>query len=365
MRTSTLAAIVGRRAPFLFAFFLLAFALAISAQGIALAQQAPQLVSKYAKTLPVDPTAAAWQEATPLDVPLTPQNVALPRLPQVSVPTVSVRSLNDGKQAAFRLEWADTTRDAHATKPDEFRDAAAILFPVGDFLPNICMGVAGQLTNLWHWKADWQEDIDKGYQEVREANPNLFKDSYNFVTGTPPFRLATDFGSAEARQFFPGLAAGNPIVNLQRTSPIEELLSAGFGTATSKAQQAVQGRGQWADGRWSVVFIRDLQAGDADSATLAQGKDVSMAFAVWNGANQEVGARKQLSSFVTLRVAGEQVLPPTKPPAIMAAGLGAREPLIAGGVVLVLTVVGLAAHWDRQREVARARAAERERGQLA
>lgn len=321
---------------------LVAGAVALSLRGTALAQQAPALVSVYVKDLPLDPTAAAWQQAPAVEVPLTPQNLALPRLTQASVPTLAVRSLNDGKRVAFRLEWADPTRDARATRPDEFRDAAAILFPVGDFLPNICMGVAGQLTNLWHWKADWQADIDRGFQDVTDANPNFYKDSYPFATGTPPFKVATDFASAEARQFFPGLAAGNPLSSMVRPSPVEELVSAGFGTATHKERQSVQGKGQWADGRWRVVFVRDLEVGDPTGASLAGKAEVPMAFAVWNGANQEVGARKQLSSFVSLRLAGEVIPPPPNPPVSRPGGLGSLEAIITLAIVLWLGGVAAA-----------------------
>jgi len=41
-----------------------------------------------------------------------------------------------------------------------------------------------------------------------------------------------------------------------------------------------------------------------DDAQLVAGQAGSIAFAVWNGSNQEVGARKQLSSWVTLQLQG-------------------------------------------------------------
>jgi hypothetical protein len=263
---------------------------------------------------------------------------------------VNVRSLNDGSRVAFRLQWTDATHDVRATRPDEFRDAAAILFPVGEALPNICMGVAGQVTNLWHWKADWQQDIDLGYQEIPEAHPNFFKDAYPFVTGTPPFHVTTDFASPDAQRYFPAFAAGNPMVRLERASPVEELLSAGFGTATSKESQHVGGRGTWADGAWSVVFMRDLEPADRDAPRLAQGTSVPMAFAVWNGSNQEVGARKQLSSFVTLRVAAEFLLPPPNPapPAPVAPSM--REGFIILGILVLLAAVAVAAEWRGRRQ---------------
>ena len=44
-------------------------------------------------------------------------------------------------------------------------------------------------------------------------------------------------------------------------SPVEEINSRGIGTLTVQPlkDQQVEGRGYWQNGRWSVVFIRDLQ----------------------------------------------------------------------------------------------------------
>jgi hypothetical protein len=279
---------------------LVAGSVSLAFRGSALAQGGPLLTSVVVKELPNDPDSAIWNDVPASSVPLIPQVVALPRMLDVSVPTVSVRSVNDGQRIAFLLEWADATRDVRATRPDEFRDAAAIMFPVGDFVPNICMGSPGQLANLWHWKADWQEDIERGFQDVVDAYPNFYTDNYPFVTGVPPFRAPADFGSTEARQYHVGMVAGNPLSRPDKPSPVEVLLAGGFGTSTHSAQQNVEGRGVWADGRWRVVFTRALAASDTESVNLVGRSTVPVAFAIWNGSNQEVGARKQLSGIVTV-----------------------------------------------------------------
>ncbi|MCX6023488.1 MAG: ethylbenzene dehydrogenase-related protein, partial [Chloroflexi bacterium] len=246
--------------------------------------------------------------------PMIPQMGFMPALRQASVSKVTVRALHDGKRLAVLLEWQDATRDAVTYMPDRFRDAAAIMTPVGAApAPNICMGAAGQTTNLWHWKADWQEDIDKGFQDVVDAYPNFYKDTYPFVTaanGKPPFRVPQDFASPEAQSYMPGLAAGNPLSQPVKQSPVEELVSAGFGTATHKTTQGVAGKGVWTNGTWRVVFARTLATDDPEAANLATQKEVPLAFAVWNGSNQEVGARKQLSSFLTLAL---DPVPPGQP----------------------------------------------------
>jgi hypothetical protein len=94
--------------------------------------------------------------------------------------------------------------------------------------------------------------------------------------------------------------AGNALSQPQRTWPIENLIALGFGTLTTHEQAAIEGQGVWEDGVWSVVFTRELTAAAADLASFEAGSEVTVAFAIWNGSNEEVGARKQLSSFVTL-----------------------------------------------------------------
>ncbi len=283
-------------------------ALLLASRQVVLAQQASEVVSVLRSgTLPVsDPFDPVWDTAPAVDVPLGPQATTVPSLLRLSVPTVRVRSLNNGQEIAFLLEWVDETRDDLVVAGDRFRDAAAIQFPVGQELPNICMGAAGQLVNIWHWKADWQRDIDQGFQELVHQYPNFFKDFYpGGITGSPPYTYPGDFDRAEVRQFEVGWSVGNPFSVPYRLSPIEDLKALGFGSLTHKDRQEVMGRGVWRDGRWRVVFARRLAPPDAESTDLRQER-VPVAFAVWNGSNQEVGARKQLSGFYTVRIEGQE-----------------------------------------------------------
>ncbi|MCC7372289.1 MAG: nitrate reductase [Chloroflexi bacterium] len=327
------------RTPQVVVGLLVAVAVALSFNGSALAQQVPTVSATHVQRVSADPFDPSWSTAPLSVVPLTSQMVALPRLATPSVSTVYVRALNDGERIGFRLDWDDPTRDAHALQPTEFRDAAAVMLAAPQGTPNICMGSPGQVTNLWHWKADWQEDLDKGYQEVVDAYPNFFKDYYPFVTGTPPYRMPVDFASPDAKRYIIGQAAGNPMSQPARTTPVEEMLSAGFGTTTHRAQQTVEGKGVWTNGHWQVTFVRPLATTGAEAASLANEKQAPVAFAVWNGSNAEVGARKQLSGMATVRILPPEV--PAPPPA-------APQPITSGAaawewwhVAVGLSIVGL------------------------
>ncbi len=313
----------------------------LAARGTILAQAQPTLTSTYrAEAVPLDPLAPAWNSVTALAVPLTAQSGIAPALAQPTVNQVSVKSLHDGQRIAFLLTWDDHTQDDHATRPDQFRDAAAIQMPVTGTVPVICMGAVGQLVNVWHWKADWQTDIDKGFQEIVEAYPNFWNDYYPFVVGQPPYHVPTDFASADAKAYLIGWTAGNPLSDPNRVTPVEDLSALGFGTLTHQKSQDVLGRGVWKDGKWSVVFSRPLASADAEDAQLTPGKSSSIAFAVWNGSNQEVGARKQLSSWVTLQIQGggatTAVVPVSRPQT--GAAISTSSPAAVGATVFTILI---------------------------
>lgn len=293
---------------------LVAVAVALSLQGSALAQQVPTVSATHVQQVSTDPFDPSWSSAQLAVVPLTPQILALPRLQTASISNLFVRVVHDGQRIGFRLDWDDPTRDARAILPHEFRDAAAVMVAAADGVPNICMGSPGQVTNLWHWKADWQEDLDKGYQEVVDAYPNFYKDYYPFVTGSPPFRMPADFNSPDARRYQIGQSAGNPLSQPNRVSPVEEMLSTGFATSTHRAQQTVEGQGVWNQGHWQVTFVRPLAVTGPEAASLDGLKQAPVAFAVWNGSNAEVGARKQLSGMATVRMLPPAPEQPAGPP---------------------------------------------------
>lgn len=284
------------------AALLVAAALAVS--GIGLAQTPPQLRSVYTtEQLPLtDPSAAIWQQAAPIEVALTAQSAVTPALLEKSINSVRVRSLNDGQWISFLIEWQDSTRDVHALKPDEFRDAAAMQFPLNPEARGACMGARGLQVNLWHWKADWQEDIDKGFQEVTDAYPNFWLDLYPYAVGEPPYSMPESWNSVDARRYMAGWAAGNPFSDPYRVTPVQELAAEGFGTATHRLRQAVLGRGEWNNGTWRVVMSRPLTSDDESAVQFAPGGTHYVAFAVWNGSNDERGPRKQLSADTAMIV---------------------------------------------------------------
>jgi DMSO reductase family type II enzyme heme b subunit len=98
--------------------------------------------------------------------------------------------------------------------------------------------------------------------------------------------------------YSPGKAEGNP-QSLAKTSAVDEILAEGFSTSAVVENKGSIGRGVWANGEWSVVISRRMN--NENGSVLDPKKASAVAFAVWQGAKQEVGARKCLTlSWVPL-----------------------------------------------------------------
>ncbi|MCC7354904.1 MAG: hypothetical protein IT330_14265, partial [Anaerolineae bacterium] len=323
-----------------------ALAVGLALHGLALAQSQPQLLAAYRPApLPLaDPAAPLWAGLQGQTVPLTAQAGIAPALSQASIAAVEVKAVHDGQWIAFLLSWPDNTQDTGASRLDDFPDAAAVEVTPGAGIPSICMGLVGQPLNLWHWKASWQKDLDDGFQEVLQAYPNFWGDFYPYVVGKPPFRFPQDWTSAEARALVPAWEAGNPLANPQRVTAVEDLNAEGFGTLTTQTTQDVLGRGVWQNGRWYVTFARTLATGDANDSQLAAGDSRSVAFAIWNGSNEEAGARKQLSAWVTVALDKVQTAAPPPAPVQAVAPtptiLDVAVPFVAGVGVMAAMALG-------------------------
>jgi len=207
------------------------------------------IVSKFIKggLAAPDPASPAWKRAPATDVLLRPL-----WLKEGYVDRVRVRSLHNAKEIAFLLDWDDPGMNAAVQRTEDFRDGAAVQFPItpaqlhgaGHAEPPYLMGDAQGPVNIWQWKADWERN--------------------------------------------------------GRVS-VENLAAAGFGTLTTQRSQNVKGKGVWRGGKWRVAFSRAM-AGGGEAAEFVPGKAMPIAFAVWNGAMSQVDGEKSLSTWSYLKI---------------------------------------------------------------
>jgi hypothetical protein len=278
--------------------FALACALALAASSAGAeeppAAAPPRVAMAVVKGAGPIGSADAFAAAEPVRVTLLPQVITTPRQPAPSVTSLTVRAVCNRDHAGFLLEWSDASADWR-TGLDRFGDMVAIAFPVaaGGPPPSPFMGNPGQRVQILQWRADWQSDVEKGPLSVAELYPNAYPADYY-----PGEHLPPDPGRA-----YRGAAGlGNPMSEGQRTSAVQDLMAEGFGSLTPRATQSAGGSGKHDGAAWHVVLTRPLASDGDTSASLAPGTPAQIAFAVWDGAKREVGARKAWATWIALEV---------------------------------------------------------------
>ncbi|MBI3597534.1 MAG: hypothetical protein HY203_10310 [Nitrospirae bacterium] len=179
-----------------------------------------------------DPMSAVWDTVPAVEFPMSAQVHWDPRIFTVTVRSVQVKSVHNGKQMAVLLIYKDPTNNPG--------DGAALEFMVGDKKAHFAHGqtmvqVEGGPVNIWYWK-----NADQS---------------------------------------------------------VNDMTAKGFGTLTSQPQQDVKGKGSWENGEWRVVFSRSLTNNDPQDAQFPVGVFQNIAFAVWDGSNNEKGAQKAVTSW--------------------------------------------------------------------
>ena len=172
------------------------------------------------------------------------------------------------------MEWQDATKNERLT-PGVFRDGAAVALPLGDAPAFFCMGQLDHYVNIWHWKADWQSDVDRRQARAKQKKRKR--------------------GGIRRFEVIP-----------RRPSSVEDLIGGGFSTLTSKKSQGrIKGQAEWKRGFWRVVMKRPLsQSGDGleNEAVLQPGRMQAVAFAVWNGENNERNGQKAVAAWMQLLI---------------------------------------------------------------
>ncbi|TEU00940.1 MAG: hypothetical protein E3J29_01385 [Dehalococcoidia bacterium] len=154
--------------------------------------------------------------------------------PVGAVRFLKVQAAHNGKDIAFRLEWADETENRDHGDGSVFPDAAGILFPLNEDAPLESMGSPEAPVNAWYWRANLPEGEG------------------------------------------------------------QNLIAKGAGTAEETPKSFTQARARWTDGRWQVVLARPLTI-DGDGIQISPKQSTKVAFAVWEGSSQERAGLKSFS----------------------------------------------------------------------
>ena len=255
-----------------------------------------EVLAVHSQQLPSDPTDAAWKSAPVHTAALVLQDMVEPRLLAASTPSVRVQAITDGVSVAFRLAWTDSTRD-DAPATSQFVDACAVQLPqlAGSDLPAPQMGESGRSVEMTYWSASWQAEVNGRGNSIQDLYPNAAVDHYPFEA--PTLEPGAPAQQEMERRYAPAKASNR----LQHPAdrPVQDLFAEGPGTITPAPETRSNGQGRWAKQNWEVVLVRPLPD------TLLGQPNSQVAFAIWNGSRDEVGARKMRSVWIPLTLEKE------------------------------------------------------------
>jgi mono/diheme cytochrome c family protein len=239
---------------------------------------------KIKEEFTLDPYHEIWNKIPEKVVRLLPLNARKRPISHIKIQT----AINDDA-VAFRLEWEDPIPDRSSSRHQDFKDAVAVEFALGDVLlhkhghnePFFGMGNRGKVVNIWQWRADWQTEIETK-EKLEYATKGIDLDTMIFGGEVNP------------------VDALNPF----RDVPVEELNAEGFGTLTPqpRTKQNVQGKGMWKDGSWSVVLYRDLDSLNKWDKKFMNDQPILVSFAIWDGSEQDRNGRKVVSMWQSLHL---------------------------------------------------------------
>lgn len=222
------------------------------------------------------PTAGGWADVPASTVPLASAPSSVPNADDTTVERVHVQAARGDGSLYLRLQWQDATLDNASDDPRTFADSVAVQFPVNTSArPPIAMGGPDNRVNVWYW------DASTGGEEL----------------------LA---GGAGSTTEFPNASMNTSAVH----------------------------RGEGANATWTVVYERDLTATGDNRTTVPADQDLDVAFAVWNGSNDERAGQKAVSEWHYFPFSGGPSGPPYETLLWTVAG-------IAIVAVLVVTAYGV------------------------
>jgi hypothetical protein len=253
-----------------------------------------EVVAFRVANLPTGPTDDSWKQVPEHVAKLIPQDLVEPRLMKPSTPEVHVQAVTNGSEIVFRLRWADAEKN-DLPGAGRFTDACAVQIPrkLEPQPPAPQMGEAGRLVDITFWRADWQAYVNGRGDTIRDLYPNAAIDHYPFEAASlPP-------GSTEQKEMATRYAPAQALANRRsgpRQSPVESLVAEGPGTLGPGAANGDRGQGVRTENGWAVLVARRLPDG------LAPRVRTQIAFAVWDGSQQETGSRKMRTGWIPLSI---------------------------------------------------------------
>ncbi|MDP2371100.1 ethylbenzene dehydrogenase-related protein [Rhodoferax sp.] len=201
-------------------------ATSVSAQAAPPAQRTIRVLAVAGTASLASPNDTAWKKVPATLVALQPAFPAHGSIVGTPVAQqLKAQVVRAGGRLFMKLAWSDRTANTAIKDTNQFLDGAAVQFAVNGQPSTLAfMGDAEHPVNVWRWAAD---------------------------------------GRAE------------------------NLVAHGFGTATRVPFEGLHGTSVRTEDGWEVVISRSLSVKPQEGANLKGRRTIPVAFAVWDGANQE------------------------------------------------------------------------------
>lgn len=208
---------------------------AAAAQGAAPEAQRIIRVLSAAGGDAASPQAAVWKKAPATQVTLQtafPGHISI--VGTAGTQKLTAQAVRTSGRLFVKLAWSDRTANTAAKDTDQFLDGAAVQFPLNGQAATLpFMGDATNAVNVWHWRADG-----------RTLN----------------------------------------------------LLAKGFGTSTPVPTEGLRSASARTRDGWEVVLSRPLRVKAEEGADLLGRRTMPIAFAAWDGENQERDGLKAVTT---------------------------------------------------------------------
>ena len=240
------------------------------------------------------PADAAWRDAPVYTAPLILQDMVEPRLLEASTDKVQVRAITDGTRHCVpaRMGGCDEQRSP---------GSRSLLRRVCGAAPGAhagrCAGAAdgrGRSSGADHVLARLLAIARSMVARIRSRPlfPNATVDHYPFEAAS--LEPGSEAQREMAQRYAPARALGNDMAG-PRQRPVQDLIAEGPGTHSSGGRDAVGG-----PRRARRTGVDAWCCRGRSRPGWNPGGRTQVAFAVWQGAHQEAGARKMRSVWVPL-----------------------------------------------------------------
>jgi DMSO reductase family type II enzyme heme b subunit len=239
--------------------------------------------------VPMDPADLAWREIGPTSIVLAPLWWR-----DGAILEAEVRALLASESLALHLRWIDPTHDILMDEQPPYEspryaDAVAVQFSSLEHPPFFGMREGGEPTHLWHWRAIYPfgpEQLAFAETALRFLHHAL--GDWQFAGATlpvPVYRVAQ--GPIEI--------VGEPMATRPQGMQVLDL--------QAQAGESVASKARWSDGAWEVVFTGPRALFVDDERKLPPTAEVSLNFAIWNGAIRDLRGQKSVTIWHRLRLA--------------------------------------------------------------